>query len=92
MTHSPAVNPHLGLNIVTDLRQLLEFGFMVNAYRAGTIVAIVAGALGWFMVLRRQAFAGHTLAVVGFTSTYAVSRSSRSQSAYACSALRWPMA
>jgi zinc/manganese transport system permease protein len=61
-----AVHPHLGWNIVTDVRQLLEFGFMVNAYRAGTIVAVVAGALGWFMVLRRQSFAGHTLAIVSF--------------------------
>ncbi|MBV8982632.1 MAG: metal ABC transporter permease, partial [Acidimicrobiia bacterium] len=39
---------------------------MVNAFRAGTIVAVVAGAIGWFMVVRRQAFAGHTLALVGF--------------------------
>jgi len=39
---------------------------MVNAFAAGTIVAIVAGAVGWFMVLRRQSFAGHTLAVVSF--------------------------
>src|SRR5207248_3326527 len=30
------------------------------------IVAIVSGAMGWFMVLRRQTFAGHTLSVVGF--------------------------
>jgi zinc/manganese transport system permease protein len=27
---------------------------------------VVAGCIGWFMVLRRQTFAGHTLAVVGF--------------------------
>jgi zinc/manganese transport system permease protein len=40
--------------------------FMVNALRAGTIVAVLAGALGWFMVMRRQSFAGHTLAVVSF--------------------------
>jgi zinc/manganese transport system permease protein len=53
-------------NLVTDLRQLLQFPFMVNAFRAGTIVAVIAGALGWFMVLRRQSFAGHTLAVVSF--------------------------
>src|SRR5712692_4124942 len=39
---------------------------MVNAFRAGTIVAVIAGAMGWFMVLRRQAFAGHTLSLVGF--------------------------
>ena len=39
---------------------------MVNAFRAGTIVAVLAALVGWFMVLRRQSFAGHTLALVGF--------------------------
>lgn len=53
-------------NPLTDARQLFEFQFMVNAFRAGTIVAVGAGVIGWFMVLRRQAFAGHTLAIVGF--------------------------
>src|SRR6266700_3171834 len=56
----------LGWNIGADIRQLLAFHFMVNAFRAGTIVAVVAGAIGYFMVLRRQAFAGHTLALIGF--------------------------
>jgi zinc/manganese transport system permease protein len=40
--------------------------FMVNAFRAGTLVAVLAGVTGWFMVARRQTFAGHTLSVVGF--------------------------
>lgn len=57
---------HLSWNVVHDVRQLLEFRFMVNALRAGTIVAVLAGVIGWFMVLRREAFAGHTLALVGF--------------------------
>ena len=39
---------------------------MVNALEAGTIVAVMAGVTGWFMVLRRQAFAGHTLSVIAF--------------------------
>jgi zinc/manganese transport system permease protein len=51
------------MNIVRDL---FEFQFMVNAFRAGTVVAVLAGAVGWFMVLRRQTFAGHTLALIGF--------------------------
>jgi zinc/manganese transport system permease protein len=51
---------------VSRLDQMLSLHFMVNAYRAGTVVAVVAGAVGWFMVLRRQSFAGHTLAVVSF--------------------------
>jgi zinc/manganese transport system permease protein len=56
----------LSWNIGDDVNQLLSEHFMVNALRAGTIVAVVAGAIGWFMVLRRQTFAGHTLAVVSF--------------------------
>ena len=39
---------------------------MVNAFRAGTAVAVVAAVVGWFMVLREQTFAGHTLSIVGF--------------------------
>lgn len=53
-------------NLLDDIRQLLSFHFMVNALRAGTIVAVVAGAIGYLMVLRRQSFAGHTLALIGF--------------------------
>jgi zinc/manganese transport system permease protein len=56
----------LSWNLIDDVRQMLAFHFMVNALRAGTIVAVVAGAVGYFMVLRRQSFAGHTLAVIGF--------------------------
>jgi zinc/manganese transport system permease protein len=61
-----AGEPQLSWDVIRDVRQLFEFPFMVNAFRAGTIVAITAGLVGWFMVLRRQTFAGHTLAVVGF--------------------------
>jgi zinc/manganese transport system permease protein len=53
-------------NPVTDLHQMWAFPFMVNAFRAGTVIAVGAGVIGWFMVLRRQSFAGHTLATVGF--------------------------
>jgi len=56
----------LSWDLAGDVRQLFEFQFMVNAFRAGTIVAVTAGLVGWFMVLRRQSFAGHTLALVGF--------------------------
>ena len=57
---------HLTWNLVSDVRQVLQFHFMVNALRAGTIVAVVAGAVGYIMVLRKQSFAGHTMALVGF--------------------------
>ncbi len=58
--------PQITWNVVADIRQLFDYPFMVNALRAGTIVAVVAALIGWFMVLRREAFAGHTLAVVSF--------------------------
>jgi zinc/manganese transport system permease protein len=59
-------NPTLGWNPVSDVHELLEYQFMVNALQAGTIVAVMAGVVGWYMVLRRQSFAGHTIAVMAF--------------------------
>jgi zinc/manganese transport system permease protein len=56
----------LSWNLLDDVRQLFAYPFMVNALEAGTIVAVMAGVTGWFMVLRRQAFAGHTLSVIAF--------------------------
>ena len=53
-------------NLVADIREMWAFAFMVNAFRAGTIVAVIAGVVGWFMVLRRQSFAGHTLSMAAF--------------------------
>lgn len=58
--------PSLSLDLVSDVRQLLTFPFMVNALEAGTIVAVLAAVVGWYMVLRRQSFAGHTLSVMAF--------------------------
>jgi zinc/manganese transport system permease protein len=45
---------------------MFSYPFMVNAYEAGTIVAVMAGVVGWYMVLRRQSFAGHTISVMAF--------------------------
>jgi zinc/manganese transport system permease protein len=46
---------------------MLDYDFMRNAFAATTIVSVVAGLVGYFLVLRAQAFAGHALAHVGFT-------------------------
>ncbi len=59
---TPSVSP----NPIDDLRQLFTYPFMVNALEAGTIVAILAGVVGWYVVLRRQTFASHTLSVMAF--------------------------
>jgi zinc/manganese transport system permease protein len=53
-------------DLVADIQILLHYHFMQNAYLAGTLVAITAGIMGYFMVLRSQSFAGHSLANVGF--------------------------
>ena len=45
---------------------LFHYHFMQNAFLAGTVVAIAAGAMGYFLVLRGQTFAGHSFANVGF--------------------------
>jgi zinc/manganese transport system permease protein len=60
------VNPSLSPNPIADLNALFTFPFMVNALEAGTIVAVLAAVVGWYMVLRRQSFAGHTLSVMAF--------------------------
>jgi zinc/manganese transport system permease protein len=58
--------PHVTWDLVADVRELLHFQFMQNAFVAGTIVAVTAGVVGYFMVLRGESFAGHTLSQVGF--------------------------
>jgi zinc/manganese transport system permease protein len=60
------VNPSLSLDLVSDVQQLVAYPFMVHALLAGTIVGVLAPVAGWYMVLRRQAFAGHTLSVMAF--------------------------
>ena len=54
------------LNIITDLQSMLQYDFMRHAFEAGTIVAIVAGVIGYFIVLRRSSFAAHALSHIGF--------------------------
>ena len=46
--------------------ELLQHEFVQNAFLAGTIVAIVTAIMGYFVVLRAQAFAGEALADIGF--------------------------
>jgi len=54
------------LNLVSDFRTMWQFAFMRHAFEAGTVVAIVAGVVGYFVVLRRSSFAAHALSHVGF--------------------------
>ena len=46
--------------------ELLQQSFIQNAFIAGTLIAIVSAIIGYFVVLRAQAFAAHALSHVGF--------------------------
>ncbi len=45
---------------------LLQYQFMQNAFIAGSVVAIVAAIVGYFVILRGLTFAGHALSHIGF--------------------------
>ncbi len=53
-------------NLVSDFRQMWSYAFFQHGFEAGTVVAIVGGVIGYFVVLRRTAFAGHALSHIGF--------------------------
>jgi zinc/manganese transport system permease protein len=53
-------------NLFADLGQMLSYEFMRNAFLAGAVVSVVAGIVGYFVILRRTAFAAHALSHVGF--------------------------
>jgi zinc/manganese transport system permease protein len=59
-------NNGFSLNLWTDLQTMWQYAFMQHAFEAGTIVAIVAGVVGYFVVIRRLSFAAHALSHVGF--------------------------
>jgi zinc/manganese transport system permease protein len=54
-------------SILTGIRTMFEYDFMVNAFAASGIIAVLAGIVGYFLVMREQTFAGHALSHVGFT-------------------------
>lgn len=46
--------------------QILTSAFMRNALIGGTLVALAAGIIGYFIIVRSSAFAAHALAHIGF--------------------------
>jgi len=53
-------------NLYSDLVNMWHYDFMRHAFEAGTIVAVVAGVVGYFVVMRRLSFAAHALSHIGF--------------------------
>jgi zinc/manganese transport system permease protein len=60
------VDISFSFNLLSDLQTMWQYDFMQHAFEAGTIVAIIAGIVGYFVVLRRSSFAAHALSHVGF--------------------------
>jgi zinc/manganese transport system permease protein len=48
---------------------LFQQEFIQNAFLAGTLVALVTGVIGYFVVLRAQAFASDSLSHIGFAGS-----------------------
>ena len=61
-----AAAPYFGWDLVRDVQELLRYAFMQHAYEAGTVVALSAGVIGYFVVLRSLSFAAHALSHIGF--------------------------
>src|ERR1035437_4218572 len=58
--------PSPDLNPVVDVQLLLHYTFMQHAFEAGAIVAITAGVIGYFVLMRNSSFAAHALSHIGF--------------------------
>lgn len=59
--------PPFTFNLWQDIQVMFNYDFMRQALLAGTILSVVAGLVGYFVVLRHQAFAGESLSDVAFT-------------------------
>ena len=56
----------MGFDLIDDVSVMWRYPFMRHALVAGTAVAVMGGVVGWFVVLRREAYAAHSLAMVAF--------------------------
>jgi zinc/manganese transport system permease protein len=61
------VLPPFTPNLWQDVQAMLQYDFMRQALLAGTMLSLVAGLIGYFVVLRHQAFVGESLSDVAFT-------------------------
>lgn len=66
MTHSLTAQSLMALGYQDNWAQILASAFMRNALIGGTLVALAAGLIGYFIIVRNSAFAAHALAHIGF--------------------------
>lgn len=56
----------LTINPLLVIAAIFKYSFMQHAFEAGTVIAVIAGIMGYLVVLRRTAFAAHAYAEIGF--------------------------
>lgn len=56
----------LAVEFQSNWLEVLQSSFMRNALVGGSLVAVAAGLLGYFVITRQNAFAAHALAHIGF--------------------------
>jgi zinc/manganese transport system permease protein len=59
--------PPFSPNLLQDVADMLGFDFMRYAFVAGGLIALAAGLVGYFVVLRNQVFTSDALGHVAFT-------------------------
>lgn len=59
--------PSFTLNPWQDIQAMWQYDFLRQALVTGTVLSLVAGLVGYFVVVRHQAFAGESLSDVAFT-------------------------
>ncbi len=60
------IPPLFAIDFLSTIGGIFKYQFMQHAFEAGTVVAVVAGIIGYLVVLRRSAFATHAFAEIGF--------------------------
>src|SRR4051812_8422923 len=66
MAGPPAMTALAAVQFQSDWLQILSSPFMRHALIGGSLVAVAAGLLGYFVITRQNAFAAHALAHIGF--------------------------
>ena len=71
LTSYSTLSSAFSINPIVDLQRIFSFAFHAACLRGRNIVAIVAGIVGYFVVLRRSSFAAHALSHIGFSGAAA---------------------
>ena len=63
---APAAISNFSPNLVRDVHDMLQLDFMRNAFLAGSVLSVLAGLVGYFVVARRLIFTSDVLSHVAF--------------------------